>query len=153
MAVEVTVLGEEQLRRLAAKLREADRDFDRELVNGIRRAVSPIGRAIKAGIPSYMPSGYAPILAASARVSVSVRRTRLPGVRVVVKAMGNPRERDVASLDVGALRHPLFGNRHHWYLQKVRAGFATDEFNRQRGPAVEQMRRVVEATKLKIERF
>ncbi len=32
---------------------------------------------------------------------------------------------DLRSLDAGRLRHPLYGNRRHWYTQRVRAGFWT----------------------------
>lgn len=33
---------------------------------------------------------------------------------------------DLASLDKGRLRHPLYGNRGHWYVQAVKPGFWTD---------------------------
>lgn len=37
---------------------------------------------------------------------------------------------DLRSLDQGRLRHPLFGNRGHWYQQKVPKGWWTKSLNR-----------------------
>jgi hypothetical protein len=38
---------------------------------------------------------------------------------------------DVRSLDRGRLRHPLYGNRRHWYDQKVTPGWFTKTLQRQ----------------------
>ena len=48
-------------------------------------------------------------------------REKSAGVKIVLKRKGS----DLQSLDKGRLRHPLFGNRKHWYEQSVAAGFFT----------------------------
>lgn len=143
MPVEVTLSGAHEMRHVARLLREASRDMDRQLVQGIRRAAAPIGRQIKAGIPRYMPSGYAPTLAASTSTTVSVRRARLPGVRVRVRAKGKVDQRDVRSLNRGVLAHPVFGNRGTWVRQRVRAGFVDEPFRELRDKAVAEMAEVI----------
>jgi hypothetical protein len=141
--LEVTVTGQEEMRRTAARMRSADATFDRNLVNGIRRAVAPLGSAIKAGVPTYMPSGYAPVLGPALSTTTSVRQVRGPGVSVRVSAKGRTRKRDVRSLDLGILAHKLFGHP-PWFRQRIRAGFVTDKFRAMRGPIVAETRRVIE---------
>lgn len=140
--IEVTVTGQEEMRQTAARMRAADRTFDRQVVNGIRRSVAPLGAAIKAGVPNYMPSGYAPVLGPALSTTTSVRQVRGPGVSVRVSARGRAHKRDVASLDRGILAHKVFGRR-PWQRQRIRAGFVTDKFRAMRGPIVAETRRVI----------
>lgn len=37
---------------------------------------------------------------------------------------------DLYALDRGVLRHPLFGNRNHWYSQKVKRSWWTYSLNK-----------------------
>jgi len=47
-----------------------------------------------------------------------------PGLRLVGKAKTpEGKDRDLASLNRGRLRHPLYGNRKHWYDQQVSPGW------------------------------
>lgn len=143
--LQVTVTGQAEMRRVADRMRRADRQLDRDLTAGIRRAVRPLGGEIKRAVPVYMPSGYAPVLAGSIRATTSVRRVRNAGVSVKVYALGKVEHRDVASLDRGVLAHPLWGNRKHWYRQRVKSGVVTDQFQRMRDPILDEMERVVES--------
>lgn len=52
-------------------------------------------------------------------------RERIPGGLRVSARRGRSGV-DVASLDRGRLRHPLFGDREHWYDQKVKPKWWTD---------------------------
>ena len=36
---------------------------------------------------------------------------------------------DLRSLDEGRLRHPLFGDREHWYQQNLKPGWFTGSLN------------------------
>lgn len=59
-----------------------------------------------------------------ARYKVKVRSGRTAGIYLsATSAKG--KSIDLASLDQGRLRHPLFGNRQHWYQQEVPAGWWT----------------------------
>ena len=61
-----------------------------------------------------------------------------------------PGQMDVASLNRGRLRHPLFGNRKHWYDQAVKPGFWDDAMKRGEG---ETRRLVVAALDAAIQRL
>lgn len=128
MSVQVKVLGKEQLDvKAAALLREASR-FQRRVSSATKQAVDRVYRPVLVGmVPAFMPSGYAPELAADLKVSTSVRFAGVnPGVTAVVSApTGGKFGRDVSRLEEGRLSHPLFGNRKHWYRQRVRRGFAS----------------------------
>jgi hypothetical protein len=141
--IEIEIQGGAEIKRTAARMRAADRGFDREVVGAIRRGVAPLGRAIKAGVPAYMPSGYAPVLGGSLTTTTSVRQVRGPGVSVRVSAKGRSRKRDVRSLNLGVLAHKTFGHL-PWSRQHIRAGFVTDKFRALRGPIVTEVRRAVQ---------
>ena len=48
-------------------------------------------------------------------------REKSAGVRIRMQKKGH----DLAALNRGRLRHPLFGNRKHWYMQAIEPGFFT----------------------------
>jgi len=48
-------------------------------------------------------------------------REKSAGVRIRMSKKGH----DIAALNRGRLRHPLFGNRKHWYTQTIAEGFFT----------------------------
>jgi hypothetical protein len=111
----------------AAELRYVARLVERQRVAGLkkelaaaqRRAFAPLLPAIRAEAAT-LPSGYAPTMARTVRLSV---RRRGLETTAEVYARGRRRERDVRSIDAGRLRHPLFGNRGNWYTTRVRPGF------------------------------
>ena len=133
------------MRRVADRMRAAERQLDRDLTSGIRRAVRPLGGEIKKAVPAYLPSGYAPIMAAAVTSTPSVRRTRNAGVSVRVFARGREKLRYVRAINAGALRHPVFGHFKVWRVTSVKAGFVTEPFQRMRGPILDEMERVVTA--------
>jgi hypothetical protein len=126
--ITLTVTGGTELDATAARLR-------REAIRLQRRVSQATGRAVDRGyrpalvgsVPGFMPSGYAPALMANLKVATTVRFTgAFPGVTARVSApTGGPKGRDVTALEAGTLRHPLFGNKGHWYRQRVRRGFAS----------------------------
>lgn len=61
---------------------------------------------------------------AAARFPVKMIGGRHPTIRITATAKGNKKV-DLESLDDGDLRHPLFGNRKHWYAQRVPSGWFT----------------------------
>ena len=141
--IEIMVNGQRQMRVVADRMRRAERELDRDLTNGIRRAVRPLGPAIKRAIPVYMPSGYSPVLAGSLETTTSVRRVRNAGVSVKVYAVGKVKHRDVAALDRGVLAHKTWG-RLPWHRQRIKSGFATEQFQKMRDPILAEMKKVVD---------
>jgi len=121
----------------AAEIRAAARQLrleNAQLRRGAARALERGARKLRATIPAAsgrLPSGYGPVMAADVKVTTSVRlASRDPSISVRVWAEGKPggSHRDVEAIDAGALRHPLFGDRNHWYAQAVRPGFASGPF-------------------------
>ncbi len=122
----LTVLGGIALRRLSLQLQEAGRtDLMDELRDGVNKAVLPLGDSIVVGVPEYMPSGYAPVLAKSLEFRMTQRR----GAASFVVSMsmigkGSKKRREIRALDRGVVRHPVFGRYHRaWVAQKIRPGF------------------------------
>lgn len=121
MAVELRVEGAEKFGAVAKTLKQiGDKELNRELYRGINRAVKPLREAVKEGAPRYLPRRYAFELAKSLKVRTRRRAGRNPSIRLVgsAKTPGG-KDRDLASLNRGRLRHPLYGNRGYWYDQDV----------------------------------
>jgi len=60
----------------------------------------------------------------AARFAVRAKGGRSAAIRIVVTP-SKGKSLDLNSLDRGRLRHPLFGNRDHWYSQAVPPGWFT----------------------------
>lgn len=114
-----------ELRRVAASLRKAEyRDLAQELRKSQRQALKPLQPEIKAEALASLPKrgGYNRIMARSVKVTVLTRLSGGPVVRAHIYASGKREHRDVAAVNAGRLRHPLFGNRRHWYETGVAPG-------------------------------
>jgi hypothetical protein len=119
------VEGAADIRRTARALRDAGRgDLERDMGKAIRKAASTIVKpAIVARAGEMLPNEYAAVFAPSLQMRISSTRAGIVSLRV--EAKGKKDLRDAAAVDAGQLRHPLFGNRGHWYVTKVKPGFAT----------------------------
>lgn len=116
----IRMKGAAELRYVATLVeRQRVAGLKKELSRAQRQAFAPLLPAIKAEAVT-LPSGYAPTMART--VKLSVRRRGL-STTAEVYARGRRKERDVRSVDAGQLRHPLFGNRNHWFVTRVRSGF------------------------------
>lgn len=140
----VQVHGVDRFRVVTRRLRTAaDRkELTRELRKGILDAVPELKDAVRADAEDYLPDDYVAELLPSLRMTTS---SKLTGDQVTVTittaaagAKGNPRQ--VATLEAGQLKHPVFGRtralRRHakhkatsqpnpWVSQDVRAGFVS----------------------------
>lgn len=152
MAIEVTIRGGAEFPRCAAQLREEAKALRRNVVAGARRAVTPLQRDIRAAA-GRLPSGYAPVMAGAVRVTTSVRLAGAsPGVRLRVRAKGKREDRDVAAVDAGTLRHPVFGNRSNWSAQRVRPDFVTGPWEAMKPRVADELGDVLDAVRERIER-
>lgn len=124
MAVELSVAGADKLGDVARRLRETgDKALRAELLRGINRATRPLKAAAQQSARDRLPRrGGLNEFVASSKFSTSTRTGRDPAVRITATKAGH----DVRALDRGRLRHPLFGNRRHWFNQQVPAGWFTD---------------------------
>lgn len=133
------ITGGDDLYRVARQIRKAtsDPEVSKQFQKAVKASTKPAQNEIKRGLGAYMPSGYAPDLRRDLTVRSGTSFTRRrAGVRVEAKS----RQSRLAALNKGKLRHPLFGDRDHWYTQPVRPGFFTDPLWR----AVPSVRAAVE---------
>jgi hypothetical protein len=154
--VDVRVPGGDEFARVARRLKQVDSPtLQREYQRGIRKAVAPLQDAVRSDLPSYMPSGYTPELAADLRLRSSVTGTN--GVRITGRAAG----REIRKLERGQLRHPVWGyvrfsravNRHitnPWVSQRIPAHFFTEPIRRGAGLIREALVEVLEDVLRKI---
>lgn len=150
----LVVAGPEFERTEAALLAEARR-FQRRVSaaagRGVDRAFMP---ALKASAEKFMPSGYGPTLAADLKLKTIVKFAgSRPGVAVEISGPtgGSKGGRDIRALEGGVLRHPLFGNKRHWYRTAVPRGFATTAMRASRPEIVHEIDEEVDAVKRDIE--
>ena len=128
MSVDLTIRGEVQQKEIAAKLlREAAR-FQRRISQTTQKTVQRVYLPTMIGLaPTFLPSGYTPLVQADVQVRTSVKGSRVTAK--VSAPTGGPKGRAVDRLEVGELRHPVFAGgprkKWRWALQRVRAGFAS----------------------------
>lgn len=124
---DVEIVGAQDFAVAALKLRAMGKEgggLRRELNRNLLTAAEPMTKAVITHLDQYLPSGYAPILAAglTVRPSISARGSSA-GLRLVGKAKGVKRGRQIGVINLGILRHPVFGNSNVWVNQRVRPGF------------------------------
>lgn len=105
MGTRVTITGQADARAAALVCRTEARTFQRNMVKGAAKGARLLKPAIKAAIPTFMPSGYAPILERTLSVTAVTRAT---GVKIKVLARGKTELRDLRMRNLGELRHPVF---------------------------------------------
>lgn len=121
----VLTIRARDFKRMALDLRDAgEKDLRQQLFRGLQSATKPARQDVLDAIPEYMPGDYAAVLQRDLKLSASSKGGKNPEVRI--RGKGRRKQRLVGPLDRGRLRHPLFGNRDHWYQQSIEAGFWTD---------------------------
>lgn len=121
--------GAEQFFALARRLKEADdRDLRRELYRGLNRAMKPLTTAVRQSALDVLPhrGGLGAEIAKSKMRTQRRTGAKSVGVKLIVTgpALGSGgRGRDIAAIDRGRVRHPLFDHRSHWYMQAVTPGW------------------------------
>jgi hypothetical protein len=152
MPVWVEVRGTENLRRAAAQLRAEADAMQHNIVDAVDKATSGFVSYVARQTPTYLPAGYAPVMARSLRQVTTTRLGPDAGVSLRLYAVGRTAERDVERIDLGVLRHPLFGNRLHWYGQKVTAGFVRNPFKAKRPDIVRAIDAALNDIRQRVER-
>lgn len=125
MGADLRIEGADKLGALSDALRRyGTTGLERDLFDGISRTVKPLADAVKKSLKGYMPDRYAEEVAATL-VERAVRLAgSTPGVRLSASAKNSRgKQRDLAKLNQGILRHPLYGDRDWWYSQDIKKGF------------------------------
>jgi hypothetical protein len=117
------VRGAEEFAKVAKDCRAAGRkDLNKELRIALNRAVKPMKAAAKEGAKNSLPSsGGLAARVAGARISARPYGGRNPAIKLVGRE--GKKSVNLAGLDYGRLRHPLFGNREKWFSQSVPSGW------------------------------
>ena len=143
-----SVKGGNRAHQLGKQLKQlGNKELEKELRRGISRSMRPATKAVRAAVPEYMPSGYAPTLAGALQLRTS---NLASGLRITGQAKGNPRPRKVTDLNSGRLRHPLFGDREHWFQQAVKPRFFDEPLEGQRDQIRGELDRVLAEVAAKI---
>jgi len=146
--VQVTVQGREQFIRLGRRLRDGDEILRRELRLGIGRIEPRIKAEIKVSALMKLPhrGGLARIIA-----DVPVHtKWRFTGSSVGMRITAVSR-RQIADIDRGRLRAPLYGNRRHWFTHAVKPGWFSDPTGRAEPKARDAVQRAMDNTARRIE--
>lgn len=123
MIPELRVDGAKQLGAVSRALKSADPLIRRELAAGIREATEPVKKEVEAELAAVLPTrgGAAAQIPADTKVVTQRMAGRSgPGIRLRARS-----KRNVRRIDRGRLRHPLFGNRGHWFTTNVKPGWFT----------------------------
>ncbi|HEX6968603.1 MAG TPA: hypothetical protein VF174_07325 [Micromonosporaceae bacterium] len=125
----------------------------KQLSQGLRKAARPLVAEVRKELPTTMPSGYAPTLSRSLRHRTTVRSRRMDATVVwQLYGAGRKSNRDVAALNRGTLRHPVFGRRSRWVAQPVRPGMVDRPVDRLGPEITRQMQAVVDDIAARITR-
>ena len=117
-----------KLDRLAKAIRDAsDKELDKELVAGFRRAVKPMTKDFKRGALQILPyrGGLAEWVAQGMRFRTNIGvGKRKPRLKISASLPGH----DLNAINQGRVRHPTFGHRDapRWVTQTIRPGFWDD---------------------------
>lgn len=119
--VDVRVKGADQLVALAAAAKAVDSQLRKDLLKGIRLAAKPVTEDLKESARENLPAeGGLNEFTASARFAVRTRATgKQAGVRIAATNKGH----DIEATNKGAFRHPVYGNRKNWVLQRIAGGW------------------------------
>lgn len=124
MTIRVQILGEGEAVALARRLaRAGDRRFRDHLQDHVNDSNRGIQGLVRASALSHLPkrNGLAGEIARGARITVNEFKGATPGFSVRAS-----HKYDLDGLDKGGNVHPLFGNKRHWYFQRVRSGWFSD---------------------------
>jgi hypothetical protein len=152
---DVEVTGTQQFVRLAKALNaqgSAGRGLKKELMDAVKAAAKPMENEVRSHVAQYLPSGYAPIMAAGLVVRPSQStRGKSVGLKLTGYAKGVTRRRQIRVIDNGTLRHPVYGNREAWVDQRVKPGFWSEPLENSREKPAVEIRRAIQKTISKLD--
>lgn len=152
------MLGAAELKRVAAQIKASgDKGLGREFGAALRRAGAPVQRSIRKEYGTLPASGgYAALFSKSLRFRTALRASGTSAsFRLTTFADGTKERRDIDALEVGSLRHPVYGRSrpgrrggrrpNPWAVTRVRGSFhergsagAADEAEKEMIKAVDE---------------
>ena len=144
MAVRGSVKARVELREVITQLElTAPEKLKKDLLAGTREASKGIKPDVQRELVAKLPKrhGYGALVAKSTKVLSRVTGGAKIRAAISVTASGKREKRDLPALNRGLLKHMLFGNRRHWYVQRVRPGAVDDPIDRYRDRVVDNARK------------
>lgn len=136
-----SVKGRAELRHVQGLITTSPQRLQQDLAVGVRNVVRQIPAEVKAETATLPKrGGYAALLAAAIRTTTRVTTGAVIKAAVTVSAQGRREQRDVSSVNLGRLRHPVWGNRKVWATTRVLPGFVTRPIDRARDRIVDVAR-------------
>ena len=113
---DLEIRGADTFARVSKALKRAgDKELRKELYAGINRATKPMRAEAKKSAERNLPrTGGLNKRVARARLTTRRRTGKNPGISIVAKGMDQ-----LALMDRGYVRHPVFGNRKRWSTQPI----------------------------------
>lgn len=147
MAFSVSVTGTADLYTLRQRMAAAGQQgLGKPMARALARAAEPVKTAIRAEAVAAMPSGYGPTLSRSLKFRQTAQGSGTTArITLRVYGQGQARRRHIPDLDRGRLRHTRWGDRRHWYTQRVRPGFVSRPADRLLPAAGVEMQQVIDA--------
>lgn len=150
---DLVIRGAEDVAKLSRDLRAIDGpELRREFYRGINRATKPLKDDAKTNAVRVLPRrGGLGAFVAKTSLSTRTRGGQNPGVRIVAKkTKRGGRASDVAAIDRGRVRHPVFGNRTVWVMQSVTSGWFTKPMEAGAQPVRRELLSVLDGVKRRI---
>lgn len=143
------VNGTAEFDALARRCKDAPDALLAEMRTDVTNALVPLQGDVSKSAVSLLPrrGGLGRLIAASPSAIGTNRGAGVAsGVRLTTSS-----GHDIAAMDRGRLRHPLFGDRKHWYTQTVTAGWWSIPVARSKPSIQAAVNRAMENVKQKME--
>lgn len=148
LRISVNVEGGDQITALARRLNEAAAGLGGELDKGMSRVVRALPETLRISAETTLPR-HGGLDDDIARATITVSHRNVGGsVGVTVTASSRY---DIADLDQGVVRHPLFGDRRRWYVEQVRPGWWSRPVNETSVRVEPELRQALDIVKQRIE--
>lgn len=152
MVAQIQVKGVEQLQALSKVLRTAPKDLQRESYRSLNRVTAPLKKDAQASALATLPSrgGLADKVAKS-KFTTRRRGGAHASISIIAKG-GRSRsgQLDIAAMDAGRVRHPVFGRVWLWVLQRVKPKWFTRPMEK---GAPKVRRELIKAMRLIVEKI
>lgn len=113
---DLSITGADKFAKVAKALKQAgDKELQKELYSALNRATKPMRAEAKKSAEQRLPhAGGLNKRVARARMSTRRKTGKNPGVKIVATGMSQ-----LAMMDKGRVRHPVWGNRGRWVNQPI----------------------------------
>jgi hypothetical protein len=124
---DLSITGLDDVAKLTRDLKAAgNTELKKEMREAAKRIAVPAQEAVRQAALDTLPTkgGLNEWVAGRLKFKSLVRLAgKNVGIRIKISHRGKTGLSDLGAINRGRVRHPLYGNRDHWYLTQVPAGF------------------------------